>query len=183
MKTRVGYAGGTKRQPTYHSLGDHTESFQVDFDPTVVTFAELAEHFWRSHDPTEGVWSRQYMSIGFYADEAQRQVLEEAREHLSRKLGKPVQTRLAPLDAFWLAEGYHQKYYLRHQRGLMREFIARDYSERDFVDSTVAARLNAYVAGCGHREQLESELPAFGLSAEGLRQLEPLVGRSVIRCR
>lgn len=65
---------------------------------------------------------------------------------------------------FYLAEDYHQKYYLRHDSVLMRELA--DYKPRDFVDSTVAARLNGYVARRGSLDQLKSEIESFGLSPQ-----------------
>src|SRR5262245_63021160 len=74
---------------------------------------------------------------------------------------------------FHLAEDYHQKYYLRHDTLLMRELA--DYSPRQLVDSTVAARLNGYVAGKGSASQLREELASFGLSAAGNAHLERLV--------
>ncbi len=70
---------------------------------------------------------------------------------------------------FYLAEDYHQKYYLRHDSVLMRELA--DYPQRDFVDSTVAARLNGYVARRGSLDQLKGEIESFGLSAQATEYL------------
>ena len=74
---------------------------------------------------------------------------------------------------FTLAEDYHQKYYLRHDSLLMRELAG--YTPRQLVDSTVAARLNGYVAGRGTLAQLQAELASFGLSAAASAHLERLV--------
>src|SRR4051812_45513594 len=74
---------------------------------------------------------------------------------------------------FYLAEDYHQKYYLRHDALLMRELA--DYSPQELVDSTVAARLNGYVAGKCSAAQLRDELASFGLSAAANAHLEKLV--------
>ncbi len=67
VRTRVGYAGGTKRNPTYYNLGDHTETIQIDYDPTYVSYRELLDIFWESHDPAARPWSRQYMAVVFYS--------------------------------------------------------------------------------------------------------------------
>jgi peptide-methionine (S)-S-oxide reductase len=75
---------------------------------------------------------------------------------------------------FYLAEDYHQKYYLRHDKLLMSELAA--YSPRELVDSTVAARLNGYVTGRGSAAQLREELASFGLSPRANAHLEKLVG-------
>ena len=74
---------------------------------------------------------------------------------------------------FYLAEDYHQKYYLQHDKLLMQELAS--YSPRQLVDSTVAARLNGYVAGRGSPSRLREDLPALGLSAPAASHLERLV--------
>jgi peptide methionine sulfoxide reductase MsrA len=61
----VGYAGGMKKNPTYRSLGDHTETVQIDFDPSVIPYGELLAVFWESHEPGSSTWSRQYMNAVF----------------------------------------------------------------------------------------------------------------------
>ena len=79
VRTRVGYAGGTKENPTYTSLGDHSEAIRIDYDPTRISYAELLEIFWQSHNCTSRAYSRQYMSIILYHDEEQRKLAEESR--------------------------------------------------------------------------------------------------------
>ncbi len=76
---------------------------------------------------------------------------------------------------FYLAEDYHQKYYLRHDSLLFREFAS--YSPQQLVDSTVAARLNGYVAGRGAPERLREEIETFGLSPAANGHLERLVAQ------
>jgi peptide-methionine (S)-S-oxide reductase len=108
------------------------------------------------------------MSAVFYESTAQwSQALETGRQRMA---GKTVilRTPMMPLARFYRAEDYHQKYYLRRHTELMREFGA--YSPRAFADSTIAARLNAYVSGHLMVEAQEREFERFGLSATG-RQL------------
>jgi peptide-methionine (S)-S-oxide reductase len=157
----VGYTGGTQPDPTYERLGDHTESFQLDYDPARLSYETLLGWFWKDADPTERPYSRQYMSAVFYADETQRQLaLETGRRALAGRSG-PLLLPILPLATFYRAEDYHQKYYLRRYTGLMREFSA--YSEREFEDSTLAMWLNACVSGQLKREELEAELEHLGL--------------------
>ncbi|MDZ7761250.1 MAG: peptide-methionine (S)-S-oxide reductase [Desulfovermiculus sp.] len=66
VRTRVGYSGGKKPNPTYHDLGDHTETLQVDYDPEAVSYPKLLEVFWESHSPEQSALSRQYMAAVFY---------------------------------------------------------------------------------------------------------------------
>src|SRR6185369_16580386 len=77
VRTRVGYCGGTLKDPTYHELGDHTESIQVDFDPTKLTYGQILDRIWVSHNPCATAWSRQYMSAIFYEGEAQKKAILE----------------------------------------------------------------------------------------------------------
>ena len=72
IRTRVGYAGGETRNPTYSHIGDHTETVQVDYDPRRITYEDLLVIFWESHSPRERAWGRQYMNAVFFHDEKQR---------------------------------------------------------------------------------------------------------------
>jgi peptide-methionine (S)-S-oxide reductase len=166
----VGYAGGTLKDPTYHHLGDHTESFQVDFDPKVLSYDALLDLFWSSHNPCAEAWSRQYMSAVFTHDDAQKAAAEAARERLAEKRGK-VRTPVLPVGIFTIAEDYHQKYELRGDRELAAEFGSLFASDADFVRSTAVARANAVVAGCLSRERLLKEIERYGLGGEGRRRL------------
>lgn len=94
-------------------MGDHTESLQVDFDPARITYEELLAEFWASHRPTRPAATRQYASIIFYADEAQREAAEESKRALEAGVGR-LHTDVVPLERFYLAEEYHQKYYAKH---------------------------------------------------------------------
>jgi peptide-methionine (S)-S-oxide reductase len=167
----VGYSGGTKKHPTYRSLGDHTETVQVDFDPTIISYQELLEVFWASHVPGYPSWSRQYMNVIFYHTDEQKRVAEESKALVAAKKGGEVHTAILPATEFTLAEDYHQKYYLRQVPGLWRE-LNRFYPDlTSLVGSTAAARMNGYVAGYGSLGQLEKELPGLGLSPEAGQQL------------
>lgn len=172
----MGYAGGTLKDPTYRNLGDHTESFQVDFDPAKISYERLLEIFWSSHNPCAGSYSRQYMSAVFVRDDAQRKTAEASREKVAAKAGA-VKTPVLKLDKFYLAEDYHQKYELRNTRTLMKEFEAIYPGDADFVNSTAAARVNAYLGGSGTREQLAKEIDRLGLSEAGKQILRARVAR------
>lgn len=76
---------------------------------------------------------------------------------------------------FYVAEDYHQKYYLRHDSTLMRELA--DYTPAQLRESRVAARLNGYVAGRGTTARLADEIASFGLSADGANHLQRVVAR------
>ena len=82
-----------------------------------------------------------------------------------------VRSRILPVKAFYSAEDYHQKYYLREDRELMGEFSRIYPRVEDFVNSTAAARLNGYSGGYGTLARLEAEIGSFALSEEARKAL------------
>ena len=178
IRTRVGYAGGTTRNPTYHDLGDHTETLQVEFDPTQVTYADLLEVFWGEHSPASRSWSRQYKAAVFYHSDEQERLALSTRDRKAVELGSKVHTEILPATTFTPAEDYHQKYYLRRHRGILREFKAMYPREGDVIASTAAARVNGYLAGHGSRHQFESEIDSLGVSPEARLVLRKAAGKN-----
>lgn len=119
LQATSGYTGGYMESPTYREVcsGEtgHAEAVEVVFDPSVITFEELARHFFEIHDPTtpnrQGVdVGNQYRSAVFYTSEQQRETVERLIAVL-RERGYDVVTEVRPLDVFWPAEDYHQDYY------------------------------------------------------------------------
>jgi peptide-methionine (S)-S-oxide reductase len=143
VRTRVGYAGGTREDPTYHDLGDHSEALQVDYDPAVVSFADLVDVAVANHDPRRQPRKRQYQSVLFYETGEERAAIEARLEDIHAS----VETRVEPLDSFHLAESYHQKYNLRSDRATLNAFEGAGYDDADVRESPAAAGLNAAVAG------------------------------------
>ncbi len=168
LRTRVGYAGGTESNPTYRSMRDHTEAISIDFDPTVITYQQLLGHFWNAHRCDYSNSSRQYMNAVFYQNEKQLKAAEDSRAKQAQKLGisiGDVKTEIIPVREFTYAEGYHQKYYLTRHTDI-RDFLSKNYpTGKALADSTVAARLNAYL-GSGMQKNWKAflkELPSYGL--------------------
>ena len=174
IRTRVGYAGGTTPDPTYKTIGDHTETVEIDFDSSRVSYADLLDVFWSAHRPTSRPFSRQYMSAILTHDDEQLRLAEESRDRLSATVGT-IYTRIEPLDTFYMAEEYHQKYRLRNAPALFREMRGYYPDADDFRDSTAVARLNGYLDGNGSCDELEAEIDGYGLSAVGAEWLRPTV--------
>lgn len=168
LRTRVGYCGGTKESPTYRSMGDHTEAVAIDFDPRVIGYEDLLERFWASHHCGSGSWGRQYMNAVFYHNDEQRKLAEASKEKAARKQGlapDKVKTAILPVGVFTYAEGYHQKYSLR-RNSEVRLFLEEVYpTPKEFADSTVATRLNAFLGSGMDRDldSFEQEIGKFGL--------------------
>lgn len=177
VRTRVGYAGGKKKNPTYHNLGDHTETIQVDYDPAAISYEQLLDVFWDSHNATVPSWSRQYMSIIFTHDDEQKRLAVQSRDREAARTKSAIVTEIRTAGEFYRAEGYHQKYSLRSERDILRELTAIYPSERDFVDSTAAARINGYLDGYGTLADLKADLPGLGLSPKAGERLSGIVGR------
>jgi len=146
VRTRVGYAGGTTTDPTYHDLGDHTEAFQVDYDPETRTFAELLDLVFRSHDPNQQTRKTQYQNIVFLATAAQREALTD---YLASNgyTADGIATRIEQFSRFYPAENYHQKYNLRTKRSIMSAFEDAGYDDEAVRESPAAATLNGHVVG------------------------------------
>ena len=146
VRTRVGYAGGTTSEPTYHDLGDHTEVFQVDYVPDERSFVDLLELVFRSHDPNRQTPTVQYQNIVFVSTPDQREALSTSLS-ANGLSGDAIETRLEPLSTFYPAETYHQKHSLRGRRELMTRFETAGYVDSDIRESPAAAKLNGYAAG------------------------------------
>lgn len=134
-----GYTGGHLPDPTYEQTSaggtGHVEAVEVTYDPAVVSYEQLLTWFWRHIDPTDADGQfvdrgTQYRSVIFYADEAQRRLAEDSRQHLaaSGRFEKPVVTDILPLATFYRAEAYHQDYY---QKNPIRYRFYRFNSGRD----------------------------------------------------
>jgi methionine-S-sulfoxide reductase len=178
VRTRVGYAGGTTKDPTYSNIGDHSETIQIDYDPTKITYKELLKVFWSSHSPCQDSGIRQYKAILFYHNEEQKKLALETRDQEAARRKSRILTEIVPACKFYLAEDYHQKYALRGNDVLMQEFNRLYPKAKDFTDSTAAARVNAYLDGHGTYAALQKEIKSFGLSAEGNRVLLEAVKRN-----
>ncbi len=120
-----GYAGGTTPDPTYQAVGsgqtDHAESVLVYYDPQVISYAELLNVFFASHDPTtrnrQGPDAGpQYRSVAFYRTAAEKREAVRAKSALeaAKTFKKPIVSEIRPLTAFYRAEGYHQDYTRHH---------------------------------------------------------------------
>ena len=146
VRTRVGYAGGTTRDPTYHSLGNHTEVFQVEFDPDAITYRDLLDVVFESHNPRHRTSKTQYQNVVLAATPAQQETLTEflsSRGFTADGIG----TRIEQLTRFYPAEDYHQKYKLRSVSSLMDAFDDAGYGDEAVRESPIAAKLNGYAAG------------------------------------
>jgi peptide-methionine (S)-S-oxide reductase len=134
-KVESGYSGGSVPFPTYEQVctaeTGHAEVVQVTFDPAVVSYAELLEVFWRSHDPTtrnrQGNDSGpQYRSVIFYHSDRQRQLAELYKRKIDEAgvYRTPVVTAVEPFTAFYPATADHQNYYANNpDRGYCRVVI------------------------------------------------------------
>lgn len=117
-----GYSGGNLKNPTYEAVLEgntgHAEVIRISFNPKIITYTELLEIFWKTHDPTtlnrqgadEGT---QYRSVIFYHNNQQKAEALKFKTLLNQNkaFNKPIVTQIAPFKAFYKAEAYHQSYY------------------------------------------------------------------------
>ncbi len=114
VRTTVGYSGGTKENPTYADLGDHTESIEIVFDDAVISYDALLGDFWAHHDATQE-HKTQYASIIFYHSDEQKAAAEASMRKQEQKTSAHLYTEIRPAGHFYKAEEYHQKYLLKNK--------------------------------------------------------------------
>ncbi len=121
-KVVSGYAGGHVKNPSYKEVctgtTGHAEVCQLSYDPDVVSFDELLEIFWQTHDPTTlnrqgNDVGPQYRSVVFYHNEEQKQLAEKYKVELDKAgiYKNPIVTEISPFDHLYIAEDYHQNYF------------------------------------------------------------------------
>lgn len=136
----------------------------MQYDPSVTNFPELLDQFWAGHDPTTPAYSRQYMSAIFCHGEEQLQQAKRSMKTAQGRFRKEMTTLVCQAGEFYLAEDYHQKYQLQKHPWLMASLgLERGPG---LVDSTLAARLNGYIAGYGTKEGFLGEREALCLTEE-----------------
>lgn len=125
VRTRVGYSGGTVKNPSYmqvctHTTG-HAETVLVEFDPKKTTYEKLLSVFFTNHDPTtlnrQGPdVGPQYRSVIFYTTPEQKAIATKYKDQLamSHLFHGPITTVIEPAGPFYDAEEYHQNYYIKH---------------------------------------------------------------------
>ncbi|MCK6617892.1 MAG: peptide-methionine (S)-S-oxide reductase MsrA [Cyclobacteriaceae bacterium] len=121
-KVESGYSGGKVKNPTYKEVCSgvtgHAEVVQITYDPKIISFDELLEIFWQTHDPTtlnrQGAdVGTQYRSVIFYHTQEQKLLAEQYKKKLdeSGAFERPIVTEISPFTGFYKAEDYHQNYY------------------------------------------------------------------------
>lgn len=134
IKVESGYSGGTVPNPSYEAVCSgktgHAECSQITFDPKVISYAELLEVFWKTHDPTllnrQGPdVGTQYRSVIFYHNEEQKKSAEKYKHELdaAKIWNSPIVTEISPLKTFYKAENYHQDYYNQHSNQPYCSFV------------------------------------------------------------
>lgn len=127
--TQVGYLGGRNDNPTYHNHPGHAEGLEITYDPTLATYGELLDYFFRVHDPTTvdqqgNDLGSSYRSAIFIQDQQEKEVAKEVIKIVedSRKWPGRVVTTLEDFTTFWPAEEYHQDYLVKNPNGYTCHF-------------------------------------------------------------
>ncbi|WP_116770803.1 peptide-methionine (S)-S-oxide reductase MsrA [Maribacter litoralis] len=143
-----GYAGGKQKNPTYEEVGygktDHAEAVEVYYDPKVISFTELVQVFFGSHDPTQlnrqgPDRGRQYRSIAFYKNDEEKKIIENYIQALKDNKvydADPITTEVTPYTVFYEAESYHQDY-------------EKNNPNNSYIRNVSVPRLNRFKANFG----------------------------------
>ncbi|MGA7161662.1 MAG: peptide-methionine (S)-S-oxide reductase MsrA [Bacteroidota bacterium] len=136
-----GYAGGSVANPTYEEVCSgttgHAEACQIAYDPKVVTYPELLQVFWKTHDPTTlnrqgNDVGTQYRSAIFYHNDEQKKLAEHYKRELDSAgaFDAPIVTEIVPFTNFYKAENYHQNYFNEHGAQPYCLFVIRPKVEK-----------------------------------------------------
>lgn len=136
-----GYSGGHVENPTYKQVCSgntgHAEVVQITYDPNEISYEELLEVFWKTHDPTTlnrqgNDVGTQYRSSIFYHNEEQKQLAETYKQKLdaSGAYTDPIVTEIVPFEKFYKAEDYHQNYYNQNEYQPYCSFVIRPKVEK-----------------------------------------------------
>jgi len=154
LKVSSGYSGGYVSNPTYEKVctkkTGHAEVCRILYDPAKITFDELLEVFWKTHDPTTpdqqgNDRGPQYRSVIFYHNEEQKRLAENYKSQLNKSgvWSNPVITSIEPLKNYYEAEDYHQNYYNANPDQLYCRYVIQpklDKFEKVFKDKLKAAK-------------------------------------------
>ncbi|KAF7809671.1 peptide methionine sulfoxide reductase A5 [Senna tora] len=150
VRTTVGYAGGSKTKPEYRNVKDHAESVQVEYNPRLISFKELLDVFWSSHDPRQVFGQgpdvgNQYRSIIFTngTEESRLAAVSKEKEQ-TRSRSSVVTTQIQQLGTFYPAEPEHQKFELKQNSFLLH--LLGSLPEEELERSNLATKLNGYAA-------------------------------------
>lgn len=141
LKVTSGYSGGHVPNPTYEQVCSkttgHVEVAQIIYDTTKITFDELLEVFWKTHDPTTidqqgNDRGPQYRSVIFYHNDEQKKLSEEYKDALNKSGAwpNPVITSIEPLKNFYVAEDYHQNYYNANSNQMYCRYVIQPKLEK-----------------------------------------------------
>lgn len=126
VETKVGYANGTKKEPTYEEVCNgntgHTEACLISYDEAEISLEKILNKFWGIIDPT--VYNRQGADIGhqyrsgiYYTDKKDLDIILRIKDEVQSRFDKPIATEIQPLSSFYDAEDYHQKYLQKNPGG------------------------------------------------------------------
>lgn len=141
LKVTSGYSGGHVVNPTYEQVCEkntgHVEVAQIIFDPSKISYDELLEVFWQTHDPTTvdrqgNDAGPQYRSVIFYNSQEQKEKAEHYKAELDKSgaWSKPIVTSIEPLKNFYPAENYHQNYYVNNTSQPYCYYVIRPKMEK-----------------------------------------------------
>ena len=141
VSVESGYSGGQLANPTYEQIGTgatgHAECLNIIYDTTKVSYADLLEIFWGTHDPTTlnrqgNDIGPQYRSAIFYRNQKQKEIAEAYKVKLNESgaFAKPIVTTFEPMTKFYKAENYHQNYYNQNGRQPYCQYVIKPKMEK-----------------------------------------------------
>ena len=166
LRTRVGYSGGKSTNPSYKVVDLHTEVVEIDYDPDLISYGQLIDIFFASHNETLRPYDQRVKSLIFYRNPEEYEIAKEKLQAIRDKTPEKesVFTELKAFEVFYLAEPEHQNRSLKLETSLYGEVKQIFGSEDKIMLSILASKLNGFVYGYGTIEKAQELLEVSGLS-------------------
>lgn len=166
LRTRVGYSGGKSTNPSYKVVDLHTEVVEIDYDPQVISYGDLIDVFFASHNETLRPYDQRVKSLIFYRNDDEHKIAREKLNAIRNATPEEdsVYTELKAFDVFYLAEPEHQNRSLKLEVSLYDELKQIFGSEDNMLLSILVSKLNGYIYGYGEQEGALELLEGSGLS-------------------
>jgi len=166
LRTRVGYSGGKSTNPSYKVVDFHTEVVEIDYDPEIISYGELIDIFFSSHNETLRPYDQRVKSLIFYRNDAEYDIAKQKLNNIrmSTPEEESVFTELKSFEVFYLAEPEHQNRSLKLETSLYGEIEQMFGTDDKVLLSILASKLNGYIYGYGTLEGAQNLLDLSGLS-------------------
>jgi len=175
LRTRVGYSGGDLTQPSYDNLGNHVEIFEVDYDPDLISYADLVELYFVFYDASMRPISQRVKPVIYYRTDEEYTMATKIKQVIEAQSEDGIFAVIEPFEIFYLAEAKHQLSYLKQETSLYGEISQIFENDDQLILSILASKLNGFIPGYGNPEELAAIIEDSGLSQQSMHRIDEIL--------